>query len=97
MNVDWVIHAVGPVYGEHGGKEAELLAKAYRSSLDLARECQVKTTAFPAISTGVFGYPLEGAARIAVETVRAEAGDLEVTFVLFDQTTFAAFESALNG
>lgn len=97
LNVDRVIHAVGPVYGNHGGAEAELLAKAYRSSLDLAREYQVKTIAFPAISTGIFGYPLEEAARIAVETVREEAGEIEVTFVLFSDEALRAFEAALTG
>lgn len=96
LPVTWVIHAVGPVYGEHVGSEAELLARAYRSSLDLAREYGVETIAFPAISTGIYGYPLEEAARIAISTVAEEAGDIEVTFVLFDERTLAAFETALS-
>lgn len=96
LSVTWVIHAVGPVYENHDGAEAELLARAYRSSLDLAREYQVKTIAFPAISAGIYGYPLEEAARIAIETVREEAGEIEATFVLFDEKTFAAFDSLLN-
>lgn len=94
LKVDWVIHAVGPMYGQHGGAEDELLARAYRNSLDLAREYGVRTIAFPAISTGIFGYPLERAARIAVETVRKEAGEIEVTFVLFDEESYRAFEVA---
>lgn len=91
----WVIHAVGPMYGREGGKEAQLLADAYRASLDLARELGAGSIAFPAISTGIFGYPLDEAARIAAATAHRHAGDLEVTFVLFDQRTFAAFEAAL--
>lgn len=88
----WVIHAVGPRYGQEGGREPELLAGAYRSSLDVAREVGATSVAFPAISTGIFGYPLEDAARIAVETVRRRAGDIEVTFVLFDRRALAVFE-----
>ena len=96
LPVTWVIHAVGPIYGSHDGAEAELLARAYESSLDLARDCQVKRIAFPAISAGIYGYPLDEAARIAVETVREHGEGLDVTFVLFDDTTYAAFETALN-
>lgn len=92
----WVIHVVGPIYGNHGGAEAELLARAYESSLDLAREYQVKTIAFPAISAGIYGYPLDEAARIAVETVREHGEGLDVTLVLFDEETMRVFERALN-
>ena len=95
LKVDWVIHAVGPVYGSHDGAEGELLASAYRRSLEVARELGVRTLAFPAISTGIYGYPLDEAARIAVSTVAEEAGDIEVTFVLFGEGTFRAFEAAL--
>ena len=71
----WVIHAVGPVWqgGAHG--EAALLAGAYRSALVLAREHGCRSVAFPAISTGVYGYPAEDATSIAVETVRAFAAE----------------------
>jgi len=95
LPVTWVIHAVGPIYGNHGGAEAELLALAYESSLDLAREYQAKTIAFPAISSGVYGYRLDEAARIAVDAVRGHGEGLDVTFVLFDDRAFAAFDSAL--
>jgi len=90
-----IIHAVGPVWrgGEEG--EAELLAGAYRACLELARGHGCRSIAFPAISTGVYGYPLEEATRIAVATVRAfsaEAGSLEVVhFACFDPRTLEAY------
>ncbi len=83
----FVIHTVGPVW--HGGQngEAELLANCYLNSLKLAEENEVKSIAFPSISTGVYGYPIEKAARIAVETVRSIDPDLksveEVIFCCF--------------
>jgi O-acetyl-ADP-ribose deacetylase (regulator of RNase III) len=79
----YVIHAVGPVW--HGGNrgEADLLASAYRSSLQLAAENGVRSIAFPAISTGIYGYPLEEATRIAVSSVRAAAPTSGVQRVVF--------------
>jgi O-acetyl-ADP-ribose deacetylase (regulator of RNase III) len=65
-----VIHTVGPVYGEEQGREAELLASCYRESLTLARQNECKSVAFPSISTGAYGYPLEEASRIALKTIR---------------------------
>jgi O-acetyl-ADP-ribose deacetylase (regulator of RNase III) len=95
----WVIHTVGPVW--HGGDagEAELLASCYRRSLEVAREVGVATIAFPAISTGVYGYPVELAAEVAVTTT-AEALAAQdtvelVRFVLFDERTLAAFDAAM--
>jgi O-acetyl-ADP-ribose deacetylase len=91
----FVIHTVGPVYGQHGGREAELLANCYQNSLRLAAENELKTVAFPAISTGVFGYPKSEAARAASEAVRnffAQNDSIkEVRFVFFgvpDAETF---------
>jgi O-acetyl-ADP-ribose deacetylase (regulator of RNase III) len=69
----YVIHAVGPVWHGGGRGEAKLLAACYRRSLELAAQHGVRSVAFPAISTGVYSYPKEEAARIAVETVRASA------------------------
>ena len=69
----YVIHAVGPVWHGGGRGEAKLLAGCYRRSLELAAQHGVRSVAFPAISTGVYSYPKEEAARIAVETVRASA------------------------
>ena len=65
----YVIHTVGPIYGEHRGKEAELLANCYHNSLTLAVEKNLTSVAFPAISTGVYGYPLDQAAEVASRTI----------------------------
>jgi len=95
----YVIHTVGPIW--HGGTagEAETLASCYRTCLGIARERKFATIAFPAISTGVYGYPREAAARIAVATVgahlAAEAVPQIVIFVCFDAATVAAYEAAL--
>jgi O-acetyl-ADP-ribose deacetylase (regulator of RNase III) len=94
----YVIHAVGPRYldGRHG--EADLLAGCYRNSLALARAHDVKTIAFPAISCGIYGYPIPDAARIAVDTVRqclSEDRTLEtVIFACFGADVLAAFQDA---
>ncbi len=96
-----VIHTVGPVY--HGGARGEpaLLASCYRRSLAIAEERGLKSVAFPAISCGVYGYPIEDAARIAVTTVSeflatAKAVDL-VRFVLFSEGDFRVYEQLLGG
>ncbi|WP_026534597.1 O-acetyl-ADP-ribose deacetylase [Arthrobacter sp. H14] len=70
LTANHVIHTVGPIYGCHHGREAELLANCYRNSLNLAEELQAEGIAFPGISTGVYGYPKEEAASIAVRTIR---------------------------
>lgn len=93
-----VIHAVGPVW--HGGDrgEPELLASCYRESLRLLREAGGRSIAFPAISTGIFGYPLDQATRIAVATVRdeiAQHGEVDVTFACFDQHTLDTYVKEL--
>jgi O-acetyl-ADP-ribose deacetylase (regulator of RNase III) len=91
----FVIHAVGPVWhGGHAG-EAALLASAYRRSLELARDHSLASIAFPAISTGIFGYPLDAAARIAVSTIRefvgAHEGLREVIFACFQRAALDAY------
>lgn len=93
----YIIHTVGPVW--HGGDDGEagLLASAYRSSMDLAAEHGLGTVAFPAISCGIYGYPVTEAAEIAVRSVRQamQASSVhEVTFVLFDDDLLRVFESA---
>lgn len=91
-----VIHTVGPVW--HGGTRNEdaLLASAYRNSLTLAREHGVKTIAFPAISTGIYGFPSDRAARTAVQTIRRQGAGLTVTLVAFDPASAATLAEALT-
>jgi len=94
----FVIHAVGPVWQGGSAGEAELLAGAYRASLTLARDHSLRSIAFPAISTGIFGYPLERATDVAVGTVESEirAGMAieEVVFACFSPEVLAAYRSA---
>jgi O-acetyl-ADP-ribose deacetylase (regulator of RNase III) len=93
----FVIHAVGPVW--HGGDrgEPDLLASAYRRSLAVADEIGARSVAFPAISTGIFGYPLDLATATAVDAVRTADTHVElVRFVCFDAATLAAYEQQLS-
>jgi O-acetyl-ADP-ribose deacetylase len=92
----WVIHTVGPVWRGGDQGEADLLASCYVEALARADEVGATTVAFPAISTGVYGYPTDQAADIAVATVRAADTAVEaVTFVAFDAPTHAAYEARL--
>jgi O-acetyl-ADP-ribose deacetylase (regulator of RNase III) len=85
----FVIHTVGPIYGRHGGAEPRLLAACYKSSIALAATHQFATLAFPAISTGVYGYPKDAAARVAVQAITdalaQHAGIEEVRLVFFSE------------
>ncbi len=92
LDARWVIHTVGPVFSPTEDRSA-LLASCYRESLRVAGELGARTVAFPAISTGVYRWPMEDAARIAVGTVRAARTTAveEVRFVLFDERAYAAF------
>ncbi|MGQ4429323.1 MULTISPECIES: O-acetyl-ADP-ribose deacetylase [unclassified Streptomyces] len=91
LDARWVIHTVGPVYSREEDRSAQL-ASCYRESLRVADELGARTVAFPAVSAGIFGWPMDDAARIAVETVRATPSAVEeVTFVLFDETAYEAF------
>ena len=101
LPAQYVFHAVGPVYrdGRHG--EAELLASCYRTCLDMAEERGVGTITFPAISTGVYGYPMDEAAEIALREVAAHLGKpegklREAAFVLFGRAAYDAFAAALQ-
>ncbi len=92
----WVIHTVGPIWhgGHHG--EAELLASCYRESLARAGEVSARSVAFPAISTGVYGYPFEPATQIAVETARSTPTDVaSIRFVCFNDRVLSAYQAAL--
>lgn len=93
----WVIHTVGPVYAKSEDRSA-LLASCHVESLSVADELGATTVAFPAISTGVYGYPVELAAPVAIEAVRSAGSAVEeVRFVVFDHGTHQAFERALEG
>ncbi len=92
----WVIHTVGPVFSRSEDR-SDVLASCHTSSLRVADEIGARTVAFPAISTGVYGYPVELAAPVAVGAVRDADTTVElVRFVLFDRTALAAFEAALG-
>jgi O-acetyl-ADP-ribose deacetylase (regulator of RNase III) len=94
-----VIHTVGPIWKGGGAGEAELLASCYRNSLQLARDHACMAIAFPAISTGVYGYPKQEAAEIAVATVRDwlanEAAGMDVQFCCFDAGTLSVYRTLL--
>jgi O-acetyl-ADP-ribose deacetylase len=99
LRARWVFHAVGPVWrgGTHG--EAELLASCYRRSMELARERSLDSIAFPAISTGVYGFPAGRAAEIAVATVNAnlaQSGLSRIELVCFDPATLDIYQQLLN-
>ncbi len=100
LKARYVIHAVGPVYndGKHG--ENRLLSGAYRASLELAVKHNLKSISFPAISTGIYGYPIDKAAEVAVKTVvdfvKTNKGISLVRFVLFSDNDFKVYEQTIE-
>jgi len=94
-----VIHAVGPIWRNGSTNEAQTLASAYTISLSLAADYGLKTIAFPSISTGAYGYPVDQAARVAIDAVaefcKNDSSLDEVRFVLFDEFTYNAYKEAL--
>ncbi len=100
LKAKYVIHAVGPVYHRDGPRAPELLASAYHRSLEVASENNVRSVAFPSISTGAYGYPMEEAAPIALRTVidyLKTHTDIElVRFVLYGQRAYEVYERALR-
>ncbi|MFI1203303.1 O-acetyl-ADP-ribose deacetylase (plasmid) [Streptomyces sp. BHT-5-2] len=92
----WVIHTVGPRFSREEDR-SQLLASCYRESLRVADELGARTVAFPAVSAGIYGWPMEDAARIAVETVRSTRTTVEeIRFVLFDERAYEAFAAQLR-
>ena len=101
LKARYVIHTVGPVWHGGGSNEADLLASAYRESLKAAAEHNLTSVSFPSISTGVYGYPINEAAKVATKAVfsflQEQATSIrEVVFVLFDSRTYEAYSSALD-
>ncbi|MEU7838930.1 MULTISPECIES: O-acetyl-ADP-ribose deacetylase [unclassified Nonomuraea] len=95
LDARWVIHTVGPVYSRTDDR-SKVLASCYRESLRVADSLGARSVAFPAISTGIYGWPLDDGARIALRTVREVSTAVdEVRFVLFDAVAYAAFSAAL--
>jgi O-acetyl-ADP-ribose deacetylase (regulator of RNase III) len=94
----WVVHTAGPIWSASQDR-SEVLRSCYRESLRLADELGARSVAFPAISAGIYGWPVDDAARQAVAGVRSLSPDhvREVRFVLFDDAALAAFEAALSG
>lgn len=99
LKANYVIHTVGPIWREGRTDEEKILASAYSSCLALAEENAVKTIAFPSISTGAYGFPLERAAPIALSTclhfLKSAQSLKEIRFVLFDAFTLSAYQEAL--
>lgn len=96
----YVIHTVGPVWNGGKSNEENLLASAYRNSLALAVEYEIKSIAFPNISTGIYRFPKERAAEIAITTVKGfldtTGADIEVTFVSFDEENYRIYKGLLD-
>jgi O-acetyl-ADP-ribose deacetylase (regulator of RNase III) len=95
LTARFIVHTVGPVWHGGGQGEPELLASCYRRSIAVAAAAGAASIAFPAISTGIFGYPSEAAAEIAVATVRSTGGLDLVRLVAFDAETFGLYEALL--
>lgn len=101
LPADYVIHTVGPIWHGGEGREADLLASCYYNSLTVAIENGIRAIAFPSISTGVYGYPVDKAAKVAVHTVNSflsdNPGKIDIVYwVLFDDRTFAIYESEID-
>jgi O-acetyl-ADP-ribose deacetylase len=100
LNAQFVIHTVGPIWRGGASDEEATLASAYRESLELAAQYEAKTVAFPSISTGAYGFPVDKASRIAISTARDFCSGnnslMEIRFVLFDDRTYEFFKSALD-
>ena len=98
LKARWILHTVGPRYAGGQNGEAELLASCYRRVLSVADELGAKSIAIPAISTGVYGYPRDEAARIAVQTLRGAATRVEIArLVAFDSDTYRTYRALLDG
>lgn len=100
LNAKYVFHAVGPIYRHHSGEEERLLTSAYQSCLNLAEQHQLQSIAFPALSTGAYGYPLSLATTIALRTIvdhiKKPTSLQQVMCVLFGNKTYTTYEQVLQ-
>lgn len=100
LKARFVIHTVGPIWRGGTGNEEAVLASAYRSSLELAEQYEIGSIAFPSVSTGAYGFPVDRAAAIAIATVKEFCQDHHhpnrIRFVLFDEFTLLSYKEALN-
>ncbi len=98
LSAKWIIHTVGPVWHGGGHNEAAILASCYRKSIEVADGLQARVVAFPAISTGVYGFPQDQAARIAVDTLRSVDSSIVERSILvaFDDSTFSLYDGLLR-
>ncbi len=98
LSAKWIIHTVGPVWHGGGHNEAAILASCYRKSIEVADRLQARVVAFPAISTGVYGFPQDQAAHIAVDTLRSiDSSTVERSIlVAFDDSTFSLYNALLS-
>lgn len=99
LPVKYVIHTVGPIWGNHNNKEAQLLADCYKNSLQLAQQYELRSISFPSISTGVYHFPVDQAANIAMETIinfLENQSFGKVTMTLFSESDYNAYKHALN-
>ena len=100
LYANWIIHTVGPVYAGGNGNEEELLSNAYKSSLEMAVKNGIVTIAFPAISTGVYGYPLKLAAEVSIFTIfsfcQKNPGINEVRIILFSQGYYDIYKNIMS-
>ncbi len=96
LDAKYVIHAVGSIYDDMKNNADELLTNAYKNAFDLARKNNCKSLAVPAISCGIFGFPVKRAAKIAIDTCKIYE-DLQITFYLRGDETFQAWQDALDG
>jgi O-acetyl-ADP-ribose deacetylase (regulator of RNase III) len=95
----WVIHTVGPIWQGGSAGEDQMLGRSYRSCFDLVKRCDIKSVAFPSISTGAYGFPVERACRIALAEMRSfleETEEIEVTAVCFNQRVYESYLKALE-
>jgi len=101
LQANFIIHTVGPFYGQENGHEEELLASCYQNSLVVAKENKIKTIAFPCISTGVFRFPRDKAAGIAIKTIKNFINDYpnifeEIIFITHEELDFAIYNSIIE-